>query len=244
MRARFEGSLNVLRFNWPMYTGGAITVVVLLVAAASLPEPWGLFAAALSFVATLSLVLPIAASFWIYDRSALYRMPWLQDAKEAHILNLTAGFDESSAILKERYPDSLLVVLDFFDPQLHTEPSIARARRIHPPVPGTIQAPGTALPVPTGSFNLIVAFLSLHEIRTREDRTSMLQEIHRTLGPTGRLLITEHLRDLPNAIAFSIGVFHFHTDRTWNEAFMSAGLKLEARYRTTPFITTYSLVRA
>lgn len=244
MRTRFEGSLNVLRFNWPMYTGGAITVVVLLVAAAWLPEPWRLFAAALSFVAALFLVLPVAASFWVYDRSALYRMPWLQDAKEAHILNLTAGFDESSAILKERYPDSLLVVPDFFDPQLHTEPSIARARRIYPPVPGTIHAPGTALPFKTDSFDLIVAFLSLHEIRSPEDRIRMLQEIHRALGPTGRLLITEHLRDLPNAIAFSIGVFHFHTDRTWNEAFMAAGLKLEARYCTTPFITSYSLVRA
>lgn len=241
MRKPFEGTWNVVRFNWPRYVAGIFVVAFTFTLATTGQTRLSTLFWCAGLVALLMLVLPLIASYWIYDRSGLYRMAWLDGLAPPVVLNMTAGFDECSSTLASRYATAKLFVVDFFDPTRHTEPSIARARKAYPPYPGAEHTFGHVLPLPDASVDLAVGFLALHEIREHRDRVKLLGEVRRVLAPHGQLMITEHLRDLPNAIAFSIGVLHFHSDKTWTRAFKEAHFRLERRHRTTPFITTYVL---
>ena len=156
-------------------------------------------------------------------------------------MNINAGFDETSALIRQRFPDCDLHVVDLYDPGKHTEPSIERARSAYPAFPGTRSVNAARLPFADGSFDLAVAFLSLHEIRDASERVRVLTEIRRTLKPTGHFIVTEHLRDVANFCAFNVGFFHFHSRRTWMRAFDQAGLRVYATRRTTAFITTFQL---
>ncbi|HRF78690.1 MAG TPA: class I SAM-dependent methyltransferase [Flavobacteriales bacterium] len=243
MRSRYEGMWNVVRFNWPKYVLGCCGILAAFVVAWLFPDVRLLFIA-FGLLGTVVVLLPLLASHVIYDRSALYRMPWLDGLRVRpleRVVNLNAGFDESSAILHERFPESELTVVDLFDAVRCTEPSIVRARMAYPPYPGTLLSKDGELPVLTGSLALVIAFLSLHEVRTHVDRVAMMKEIRRTLAVDGHLVVTEHLRDLPNALAFTIGVFHFHTRKMWTRAFRESGLLLIAEHRTAGFITTFIL---
>lgn len=242
MTGRYKGMWNVVQFNWPMYLIGIGGVVAACVGAwlvSDLRVPLCIVA-----VVGASMVLfPLLASHVIYDRSHLYDMPWLEGTPQ-HVLNVTAGFDESSAILQRRYPQAALHVVDLFDAERCTEPSIARARRLYPPYPGTTVIVEGVLPYVTNSVDLVVAFLALHEVRAHDERVKLLKEMHRTLAADGRIVITEHLRDLPNALAFTVGVGHFFSRRTWSAAFQDAGLRIITAERTAGFITTFTLARA
>jgi len=242
MRGRYEGMRNVVRFNWPKYVLGCCTIVTALGCAWLLPEARLLFVC-LGLLGTAVVLLPLLASYVIYDRSTLYKMPLLDGLPRPpqQVLNLTAGFDESSAILRDRFPASELTVVDLFDAARCTEPSIARARTAYPPYPGTLVTKDGELPVLTASVELVVAFLSIHEVRAHADRVALLKEIRRTLATDGHMVVTEHLRDLPNSLAFTIGVFHFHPKAAWTRAFREAGLQLVAEHRTAGFITTFIL---
>jgi len=233
---------NVVRFNWPIYVLGCSAIVAAFGCAWLLPETRLLFVC-VGLLGTVAVLLPLFVSHVIYDRSRLYKMPWLDGLSRPpqHVLNLTAGFDESSAILRDRFPMSELTVVDLFDAARCTEPSIARARTAYPPYPGTLVTTDGELPLLNGSAELVIAFLSLHEVRAHADRVALLKEICRTLAKDGLLLVTEHLRDLPNSLAFTIGVFHFHPKEAWTRAFREAGLHLIAVHRTAGFITTFIL---
>ena len=39
---------------------------------------------------------------------------------------------------------------------------------------------------------------------------TFFRELKRVLAPGGRVIVTEHLRDLANIAAYSIGAWHFH----------------------------------
>lgn len=246
MRGRYEGMWNVVRFNWPKYILGLCVVAAAFLCAVLFPS-LGSAAYALGLLALVAVLLPLVATHLIYDRSNLYGMPWLDlmgTAEPRHVLNLNAGFDESSVILRKRYPRSALTVVDLFDATRCTEPSIARARRVYPPYPGTLALKENELQLPRRSVDLAVAFLSLHEIRTHADRVEMLKDIGRALSDDGRLVVSEHVRDLANMLAFSIGVLHFHSGRTWATAFQDADLRVVHSHRTAGFITTYILQAA
>ena len=246
MRGRYEGAWNVVRFNWPKYISGLCVILVTFTCSKYFPDHKILWVA-LGLIATSMVVLPLMVSHIIYDRSPLYHMPWLREAMETgpqRILNLNAGFDESSAILQRRFPRSELTVVDLYDPHLFTESSIARARRAYPPYPGTVAANHGALPTQAVSTDLAIAFHSLHEVRTHTGRVELLKEIRRTLTRDGHLIVTEHLRDVPNTLAFSIGVFHFHTRKSWISAFHEAGFRVAGTHRTAGFITTFILLPA
>ncbi len=243
MRGPYEGMWNVVRVNWAKYILG-LGVVLVSLTCAWLFSSFRSTGCAIGLMAIVAVLLPLVVSHIIYDRSHLHRMPWLVTiGGEASrlILNLNAGFDESSSILKHHFPQSELVVVDLFDAERCTEPSIARARKAYPPFPGTLTTRHGVLPLPTASVQRAVAFLSLHEVRSHTDRVAMLKEIHRVLTEGGSLVITEHLRDLPNMIAFTIGVFHFHSGKAWVTAFEEAGFRVARKHRTAGFITTFIL---
>ena len=81
---------------------------------------------------------------------------------------------------------------------------------------------------------------SAHEIRSNSEKTIFLSECNRILKPEGKVILVEHLRDLPNFLAFSIGFTHFFSKKTWKDVFSKASLKLSKEVKFTPFMSVFS----
>ncbi len=54
----------------------------------------------------------------------------IDESEVKQILNINAGFDETSFIIKNNFPNADLNVFDFYDAEIHTEPAIVRARKV------------------------------------------------------------------------------------------------------------------
>lgn len=240
-RGSFQGVANILRFNWPFF-GFALAGTVATVFVASLaPTPWSVLGwlAATGILATTTVSLVV--SWYVYDRSGLYTLAWLPERIPKRILNINAGFDETSALLAARYPSANLEVHDFYEPARHTEASIRRARKAYPPYPGTQATTTGKLECPDSSADLICMILSAHEIRDEEERVGFFREVARVLESEGRIVIVEHLRDTANFLAYTIGFFHFHSHEAWERTFHGAGLTLETEVKHTPFLSVFIL---
>jgi ubiquinone/menaquinone biosynthesis C-methylase UbiE len=157
------------------------------------------------------------------------------------IININAGFDETSTSIQSRFSNARLIVFDFYDPKKHTEVSIKRARQAYPPYPNTISITTTEIPLENKSADAVLLILSAHEIRNEKERTIFLKELNRILKQNGSIYVMEHLRDIPNFLVYNIGFFHFHSRSTWLRSFSQADLTVQKEIKTTPFITTFAL---
>lgn len=246
LRAPLQGVWNVVRFNWHFYAGALVAGLAL--GALALAGPAGLRPCALVLLALVLLPVlgSLLATAYVYDFAGLYQFDWLPATlpPTARVLTISAGFDEVSAPLAARYGPGQVQAADFYDPARHTEASIRRARQAYPPFPNTMAISTTAsLPLPDAGLHLIVAFLAAHEIRQDGERAAFFRELGRVLAPTGTLVVTEHLRDPANFLAYTLGFLHFHSRQTWLRTFRSAGLRVAHEMRTTPLITTFFLCR-
>jgi SAM-dependent methyltransferase len=244
LRRPLQGVGNILRFNWHFYAAAAAATALLLLlapyAGAALRPGLLLLLLGVGWL-TLGSVL---VSAYVYDFSPLYRLSWLPELAlppGATVVNIHAGFDESSALLRQRLPAARLRVLDFYNPARHTELAIRRARAAYPPFPGTEPVPTTALPLPTAGADLVLLMLAAHEIRREAERTAFLAEVRRSLRPGGRAVVIEHLRDPANFLAYSVGAFHFYSRRSWLRGFRAAGLRREREMKVTPFVSVFIL---
>ena len=244
VRTPFQGVWNIVRFNWHFYVLAAAFGL-------GLGGLWWLwpplrsYAAGLLVLLLVPVVVSLAVSTYVYDFSSLYRLSWLPVGAlpaNAQVLTINAGFDEISAIIQRNYAGCRVQAVDFYDPARHTEVSIKRARRAYPPFPGT-RAVDTRMPLPfaTHSVDCSVAFLAAHEIRDATERAAFFQEIGRVTKPGGLIVVTEHLRDPANFLAYTIGFLHFHSRPTWLATFQHSGLQVEQEIKITPFITTFLL---
>ncbi|HEY0732206.1 MAG TPA: methyltransferase domain-containing protein [Chitinophagaceae bacterium] len=244
IRKPFQGVTNVMRFNWPYYAFSASIVVFIFLVQHYFSL--GLTGDILVSLIVCSTIISLAVSFYIYDFSDLYKLSWLNHLKSGEtekIININAGFDETSALLKSKFENSELIVADFYDPEKHTEISIRRARKAYPPYQNTQQVSTRHLPMPDNSADKVFTILSAHEIRDEKERITFFKELQRVLKPNGRVIVTEHLRDKANFLAYNIGFFHFHSKAVWMKTFRSSGLKLVEEIKITPFITTFILVK-
>lgn len=239
-----QGVGNVVRFNWPFYAvalGLAAALLLVVALGPSTLRPWlGLALAAL----LLPVLTSLAATVWVYDLSPLYRLSWLPLTLPpgATLLSLSAGFDEISPALRQHYQPARLLAADFYNPARHTEASIARARRAYPPAADLLPISTSApLPWPSASIDTCFAFLAAHEIRDAAERAAFFRELGRVTRPGGYIVVTEHLRNLPNFLAYNIGFLHFHSRRAWLATFAQAGLQVQQEVRLTPFVTTFIL---
>lgn len=244
MRKPFQGIGNIIRFNWHYYVLSALVIVALVLISDYLPKAFRNVANVSIFLIILVNLISLLVSFYIYDHSSLYKFNWLDNVQIGRkIVNINAGFDETSHLLKTRYPNADLTVLDFYNPIKHTEVSIRRARKAYSPFPNTLQTSTTQLPLPDKSVENIFTILSAHEIRNDLERVAFFKELNRVLTVEGQVIVTEHLRDTANFIAYNIGFLHFHSKRIWMQTFSKAGFKVSNEIKITPFISTFILTK-
>lgn len=246
LRKPFQGVLNIIRFNWHYYVLSLTFVTIILLTVNQFNTTLQVVASTVVLLIVFTTLTSLAVSFYIYDLSDLYRLSWLDILKsrdKEKILNINAGFDETSNLLQHRFPGSELMVADFYDPEKHTEVSIKRARRAYPSYENTKPVATNHLPLPDNSMDKIFAILSAHEIRNADERVTFFKELSRTLAATGRIIVTEHLRDTANFLAYNIGFLHFHSKSTWLKTFKNAGLIVSEEIKVTRFITTFILVK-
>lgn len=190
-------------------------------------------------------IASLIVSYWVYDRSGLYEVLWLSQMlgprKPARWISVHAGLDEFTSPLRQHLGIDPLAVLDISDPVEMTERSIARARAVSPPHPGTIAAKSIHLPLPDGGCDAVFALFAVHELRSHEVRTALCRELHRLLAPGGVIVVAEHLRDLPNLIALGPGFLHFHARARWLASFEAARLRIERESTITPFVRVWLL---
>lgn len=257
VRRRFEGTKNILKFNWPFYVLGFLVIVgggCLIPIILSIPNmPLQMMqAAVLAWGLALQWwCLSICAAFAVYDFSELYTFRWFfntVDGPPDHLLNLHAGFDETSRGLRILFPDARIQVFDFYSAERSTEPSIARARLEYQKQP-----PGTAvqaIPVgltgwdlPDESQDVVHLFMSAHELRKPEDREALFAEVHRVLKPKGEVILVEHLRDWLNFIAFGPGYFHFYPRREWLRLAKKCGFKVRLEKKIAGLVQVFYLCK-
>ena len=242
-RRKFQGVLNILSFNRHFYVFGLGVLAVLL--ASQLFFKWPGVAFWLIIAAFLyGLIMPLVVSAWVYDFSGYYQFQWLAKLirnGEAIklIVNINAGFDETSFIIKNRFPASDLKVFDFYNAKQHTEPAIKRARKVSLIYPNTQQIPTHSIPVEDAIADIVFLLSAAHEIRSQEEKIQFLKECHRICKPGARVIMVEHLRDFPNFLAFSVGFTHFFSRATWKNAFERAGFSTFRETKFTPFMSVF-----
>lgn len=242
-RKPLQGVITIIRFNWPFFVLAFGCIAILLLATIWLPNYYDGYAVTLAAIGFLVITLSLAATFHAYDHSGLYEPRWLGDwmPESGRAANIHAGFDETSALLEDAYPKLRWLTYDFYDPAKHTEPSIKRARRAHPPKPETKAISTHHIPLGDRTLDRAVLMLAAHEIRDRTERIAFFQELRRVLADNGRVIVTEHLRDVPNMIAYTVGAWHFHPRSEWIATFEGAGFDILTELKNNPLITTFIL---
>ena len=244
MRRPFQGLWNVIRFNWPFYVLALGFVPGVLVIRYYLYPPFRIGADILLLLAVCSTLISLMVSWYVYDLSGFYKLDWLKSLQPGNggiIVNINAGFDETSELLKSRFADTEIIVCDFYDPEKHTEASLKRARAAYPPFPGTLKVATNELPLDREAADKIFAIFSAHEIRDACEREAFFTELNRALSPHGRVIVVEHLRDAANYFAYNVGARHFHSRASWLGTFKASRLEVADEIKLTPFVTAFFL---
>ena len=246
-RRKFQGVLNILSFNRHYYVLGLIVLAVLFSSRIFIDWSnlvfWFVIAAF-----GYGLIMPLIVSAYVYDFSGYYNFNWLNKVIDTNkcpdlIVNINAGFDETSFIIKNRFPLADLKVFDFYNAGQHTEPAIKRARKVSLVYPGTQQILSNFIPLEDHSVDFVFLLSAVHEIRSNEEKALFLKECHRICKPDGSVIMVEHLRDFPNFLAFSVGFTHFFSRSTWKKAFRLAGFSSLQENKFTPFMSVFNCGR-
>jgi len=244
IRKPFQGVINIIRFNWDFYLMAFTLIIILFSAANCFEKQIQISVYSVVILIALSTIISILVSFYIYDLSGLYELKWIVlTGNENLIINVNAGFDETTALIKNKFKGADLIALDFYDPIKHTERSIKRARKAYPSATDTISVITTNLPLEDNSADKIFVIFSAHEIRNKEERSLFFKELRRVLKPEGQIYLMEHLRDTVNFMAYNIGFLHFYSKNTWIETFDDAKLIIKHEIKITPFISTFILTK-
>jgi hypothetical protein len=237
--------LAIARFNWPLY-GAAFAVLIAAVAGIFLFS--GLFKIPCAIAGACAVYFifgSLGVSHLVYDRSELYRWSWLDRALNDRPIRQAifchSGFDETSLELREHFSDAQWTVLDHYEPERMSEPSIHRARKLFPPTAGTLACSHDAWPLEAGSADVIFALLAIHELRTETERAAWFAEAKRCLRTGGRVVLVEHVRDTANMLAFGPGFLHFHSCASWRRCWERARLRSLDQFSVTSFVQVFVL---
>lgn len=243
-RRKFQGVLNILSFNRHFYVYGLIALTLII--SSYLIFNWSSLLFWIVILAFLyGLLMPLIISAYVYDFSGYYDLKWLKnlkltDSKDNQILNINAGFDETSFIIKNHFPKSDLKVFDFYNADKHTEPAIIRARKVSLVYPNTQRISANTISLKDNSVDIIFLLSAAHEIRSQKEKIEFLKECHRICKLDAKVIMIEHLRDFPNFIAFTIGFTHFFSKKTWRNSFIGAGFTTFNEQKFTPFMSIFN----
>lgn len=244
VRKPFQGVLNIIRFNWHFYVIAMVLIIASLMILVYVDNDVKHYILLTDLIILLSMFISLGVSHWIYDKSGLYELNWITLPNiPSKIVNIHAGFDETSHLIASQFADSDLQVFDFYDADKHTEVSIKRARKVYSTYPQTQTMKTNKLPVDDSSIDVVFNLLSAHEVRDDDERISFFKEMARSIKDDGEIIVTEHLRDYANFLAYNLGFFHFHSKATWLDTFKEAGLSVKKEQKITPFITTFNLIK-
>ena len=237
----FRGARQILNYNLPFYRAAALGCLVATAVLIAVPLPGAVRLALLTALAGVLFwtVSSLAVSHYIYDRSPLYRFEWTREllpSPPKRWLNIHAGLDYCSNALGRLFPDAEGSALDIYDPRTMTEPAIRRARRSGEASLTGIKAKWGELPVPDCSSDAAFVVFCAHELREAEVRSAFFNELARVLKVDGVAVVVEHLRDLPNLVAFGPGFMHFLPREAFLTAGFAAGLQLAQDRPITPFV--------
>src|SRR4051812_17137308 len=93
-RIAFQGVTNIIRFNWHFYLIAIGCIIGCVIFHQYL----------LILLIILSTVISLGVSWYVYDYSDLYRLDWMEFSDVHHIVNINAGFDETSTLLSAKFP--------------------------------------------------------------------------------------------------------------------------------------------
>lgn len=242
-RKSFQGVLNILSFNRHFYIISFSILVIVVSGYLFMDLPDSAFWTIIVLFA-YGLMMPLIVSAYVYDFSGYYRFNWLEEIIPSNrniqsIVNINAGFDETSFIINSKFPQAELRVFDFYNAAQHTEVAIKRAREVSLVYPGTQVISSNLIPLDDESVDVVFLLSAVHEIRSNEEKIRFLKECHRVCKPDGQVVMVEHLRDFPNFLAFSIGFTHFFSRAVWKKAFIRAGFSLFNERKFTPFMSVF-----
>lgn len=246
-RGRYQGLRQILRYNRRLYVRTLASVAALLLMALPAPPVWRALLLSGALPALFWVCSSLLVSHYIYDRSPLYNLSWLERCLSQAPLrwvNIHAGLDETSHLLVTLFPSAKGEVLDIYDPREMTQPSIAEARRITSPLIRSTPASWRALPFSDGVFDAAFLIFVAHELRGRTARSQLFHELARVLRIGGNVALIEHSRDWANFLAFGPGFLHFLPKRAWRQAAEAAGLQVRTEISMTPFVCVFVLHRA
>lgn len=238
----YDGVLKIVRFNWPWYLlAGAVTLAAIICLLA-FRGPWLALVVAGLILADLWLLMSLAVSHYVYDRSGVSRGAWLDSVDGSQIKHAAifhAGHDEASATVARRLPSLDCRAFDFYDASRNGTASLERARALadHRDVPMV----SGKIPLTDGALDLGIVVFAAHEIRQDAERAALFREISRVLTPNGRVIVVEHLRDGWNFLAYGPGAFHFLSRRTWRRSFSEGGLRLLNEKPCSVFVRVFEL---
>lgn len=242
MRKPFQGVLNIVRFNWHLYLIALSLILCLLFITNYFDTPFQTIIYVFCILIFAAFFVSLLASFYVYDVSKIYNLEWIEkNNEEKTILNINAGFDETSQLLHNKFDTAELLALDFYNPIKHTEVSIKRARKAYPPFLNTKRIETTNLKFENNSVDKIIVIFSAHEIRDKNERLLFFKELYRIINPKGQIYVTEHLRDIPNFLVYNMGCFHFYSKTSWKKIFKEANLTIIKEIKLNPFVSNFIL---
>jgi hypothetical protein len=237
-----NGALRIFLYNLPIYAGtwaGAAAVAAAATLAPGWVRPWIWAACA---AAVLWSAASLAVSHYVYNVSALRRGEWARSLAAAGAgpwISIEVGIDPTIDL--SAFPVTLAARFDVFQGGRAGGASTERARRLATSMEGTLPAAADALPMRAHSCGTMLLLFSAHEVRDRQLRDRLFSEVRRVLAPRGRLLLVEHVRDLPNFLAFGPGFLHFESRAEWVRATRAGGLELKLEQRITPWVVAMAL---
>ncbi len=243
-RGKYDGVVRIFRYNVHYYVGSLCTLlfIVILLGLNRWPPMLDAALGGLAGLAAFWSASSLIVSYYIYDHAAVTGWHWLPRTlpyPPRRWLTIHAGLDESTETLTRLFPGTAYVALDIYDRGEMTEPSIARARRMHPRGPSAVRCKLDALPLPDRRRDTVFLLFAAHEIREPGRRVLLFREVTRTVAARGQILLVEHLRDWKNFVAFGPGFFHFYSRREWLRVVREAGLTVEREFPATPFVRCF-----
>jgi len=106
VRKPFQGVLNIIRFNWHFYIISIGLLILLLLIAQTRNGFFQLCVNIISSITIITMLVSLLVSFYVYDLSGLYDFKWMDTLginEKYTIVNINAGFDETSELLMEGY---------------------------------------------------------------------------------------------------------------------------------------------